>query len=110
MSSATETKPCKLEPLGNRVVVEKIKTEVKEKTPGGIIIPSTIKEKPKYSRVVAVSPSQDTLVVGDVVIVANYAGTEIQTEDGDSFIVVSVEDVICKVNMRMLGDTECETT
>src|SRR5271163_3621777 len=42
----------KLRPLGDRILVKRIKEE--EKTKGGIIIPDTAKEKPQEGKVVAV--------------------------------------------------------
>ena len=42
----------KIRPLGDRILVKRIKEE--EKTKGGIIIPDTAKEKPQEGKVIAV--------------------------------------------------------
>ena len=44
----------KFRPLHDRVVIEPIEQE--EKTPGGIIVPDTAKEKPMQGKVIAVGP------------------------------------------------------
>ena len=41
----------KIRPLGDRILVKRIKEE--ERTKGGIIIPDTAKEKPQEGKVVA---------------------------------------------------------
>ncbi len=58
----------KIRPLGDRILVKRIKEE--EKTKGGIIIPDTAKEKPQEGKVVAVGKGKMTedgkLVAPDV--------------------------------------------
>ena len=44
----------RLKPLGNRVVLQELEAE--EKTPSGIILPDSAKEKPQEAVVVAVGP------------------------------------------------------
>ena len=44
----------KFRPLHDRVVLRRIEED--ERTPGGIIIPDTAKEKPQQGEVVAVGP------------------------------------------------------
>ena len=44
----------KIKPLHDRVVVRRIDEE--ERTPGGVIIPDTAKEKPMQGEVLAVGP------------------------------------------------------
>ena len=44
----------KIKPLHDRVVVRRIEEE--ERTPGGVIIPDTAKEKPMQGEVLAVGP------------------------------------------------------
>jgi len=78
----------KLRPLGDRVWVEP--TEREETTASGIILPETAKEKPMEGKVLAVGPGarnsegkQQALdvKVGDRVLFAKYAGTEIKHEN-----------------------------
>ena len=44
----------KFRPLGDRVVVRRIKED--QKTAGGIIIPDTVAEKPQEGEVISVGP------------------------------------------------------
>ena len=44
----------KFRPLGDRVVVRRIKED--QKTAGGIIIPDTVEEKPQEGEVISVGP------------------------------------------------------
>ena len=71
-------------PLHDRVLVRRI--EVEEKTPGGIIIPDTAKEKPVEGEVLAVgSGARDEtgkvvaldVKVGDRVLFGKWAGTDV---------------------------------
>ena len=92
----------KLEPLGDRVVVRPRSKE--EVTKGGIVIPDTAKEKPQEGEVVAVGPGKMTedgkripldVKVGDTVVYAKYAGTEIK-EDGEELIILRESDILAK--------------
>ena len=92
----------KLQPLGDRVV---IKPQPKEEiTKGGILLPDTAKEKPMDGKILAVGPgSLDEsgkrvpmeVKVGDIVIYAKYAGTEIK-EDGEELIILRESDILAK--------------
>lgn len=92
----------KVEPLGDRVVISPAKRE--EVSKGGIVLPDTAKEKPQEGEVIAIGPGKMTddgkripmdLKVGDVVIYAKYAGTEIKIED-EELIVVRESDILAK--------------
>jgi chaperonin GroES len=87
----------KIRPLYDRILVERIQED--EKTPGGIVIPSTAKEKAQIGKVLAVGAGrvtpEGTLVplavkVGDQVFFAKYAGTEA----GENQIIIREEDVL----------------
>ena len=74
-------------PLHDRVLVKRVEAE--EKTPGGIIIPDTAKEKPVEGEVLAVGPGvrDETgtvrpldVKVGDHVLFGKWAGTEVIIE------------------------------
>ena len=47
-----------LRPLGDRILVKRVKEE--ERTKGGIIIPDTAKEKPQEGKIVAVGKGKLT--------------------------------------------------
>lgn len=96
-----EKSEIKIRPLRDKVVVKRIE-EVEEKTPGGIIIPDTAKEKPQMGEVVAVGKGkvlQDGKVlptevkVGDRVLFARYAGTEIKI-DGKEYLIMSEDEIL----------------
>src|SRR2546426_8440772 len=93
-----------LEPLEDRVVVKPLEEGV-QKTPTGIIIPDTAKEKPQEGEVVAVGPGRFEegkripldISVGDKVIYSKYGGTEIKV-DGVEHLVLSARDVLAKIS------------
>ncbi len=94
----------KLKPLGDRVVVKPLEEE--ERTKGGIVLPDTAKEKPQHGEVIAVGPGnwdEDgekrvplDVEVGDRVLYAKYAGTEVKTDDGD-LLILRASDVLAVV-------------
>jgi chaperonin GroES len=90
----------KLKPLGNRVVIEPIEQE--EMTAGGIVLPETAKEKPQKGTVVAAGPGERDddgkhieldVKVGDQVLFAKYAGTEIKIE-GKKLLILRETDLL----------------
>ena len=77
----------KIRPLGDRILVKRIKEE--EKTKGGIIIPDTAKEKPQEGKVVAVGKGKMTeqgkllapdVKAGDKILFGKYSGSEVKIE------------------------------
>jgi len=94
----------KLRPLDDRVVVEPV--EADEITSGGIVLPSSAKEKPQRGTVVAVGPGKLldsgqrgdlSVTVGDEVIYGKYGGTDIEV-DGDEVKILRESDILAKVN------------
>ena len=92
----------KVQPLADRVVIKP--TEREEVTKGGIILPDTVKEKPQEGEVVAVGPgrlSEDgkpikmDVKVGDKIIYARYAGTEIKIDD-EEYVILRESDILAK--------------
>ena len=90
----------KFAPLQDRVVVRRIKEE--EKTPGGIIIPDTAKEKPSEGEVIAVGPGArndkgDIVPVevkaGDRVLFGKWSGTEVKI-DGQELLIMKESDIM----------------
>lgn len=73
----------KIQPLGERVLIEPIEQE--QVTPSGIIIPETAKEKPRQGVVVAVGNGKTDepieVKTGDTVLYGEYSGTEVKWED-----------------------------
>lgn len=95
-----------VKPLADKVLVKVMEEE--EKTPGGIYLPDTAKEKPFKGKVIAVGsgkqlkdgrivPFKDLGVKpGDTVIFSKYAGTEIKL-NGERHILLSVDDIYAVV-------------
>jgi chaperonin GroES len=93
----------KLRPLGDRVWIEPIERE--ETTASGIVLPETAKEKPQEGKVLAVGPGARNdkgerialeVNVGDRVLFAKYAGTEIK-HNGTKHLVMRESDILAIV-------------
>ena len=92
----------KIRPLHDRVVVRRIEDE--RKTPGGIVIPDSAKEKPVQGEVVAVGTGkilEDGKVrpldvkVGDKILFGKYSGTEVKIGLGaEELLVMREEDIM----------------
>jgi chaperonin GroES len=89
-----------LRPLNDRIVVEP--TEQEEQTASGLFLPETAKEKPQQGKVIAAGPgARDEdgkrmaldVNVGDTVLFAKYAGTEIKL-DGKKLLIMKESDVL----------------
>lgn len=92
-----------LKPLGERIVIKVI--EDTEQTSGGIFIPDSAKEKPQKGEVVAVGQGKMNekgerepmdVKVGDTVLYAKYAGTDIKM-DGVEYKILSVKDALAVI-------------
>ena len=89
-----------LKPLGDRVIIRVLEKE--EKTKSGIFLPDTAKEKPQEGEVVAVGIGKvyesgqrvaPEVAVGDRVIFAKYAGSEVKL-NGETYLILSERDVL----------------
>ncbi|MBE6782306.1 MAG: co-chaperone GroES [Ruminococcaceae bacterium] len=91
-----------IKPLCDRVVLKSVEAE--ETTKSGIILTASAKEKPEIAEVVAVGPGGKVdgndvemfLKVGDRVITAKYAGTEVKL-DGEEYSIVRQSDILAIV-------------
>ena len=90
----------KIQPLGDRVLVEPLEAE--EKTSTGIIIPDTAKEKQQRGKVVAVGKGRVNdegkitpleVKAGDEVLFGRYSGSEIKVGSGD-YLIIKEEDIL----------------
>ena len=97
------SKKLNLRPLGDRLVVEP--TEKEERTASGIILPETAKEKPQEGTVLAAGPGRTDdegkriamdVKVGDVVLYAKYAGTEVKIDD-KKLLILKESDILAIV-------------
>jgi chaperonin GroES len=90
----------KIQPLGDRVLVEPEKETEQKK--GGIIIPDSAKEKPMQGKVVAVGAGKRddsgklipmNVKKGDVVLLPKYGGTEVKIDDKE-YQIVREDDIL----------------
>ncbi len=90
----------KLQPLGDRVVIER--DEAETKTAGGIVLPDTAKDKPTRGTVVSVgdgrlmnngkrAPLQ--IKAGDKVLFTSYAGDTFKLGDRE-LVLMREEDIL----------------
>ena len=85
----------KLKVIDERVLVE-VEASEEQKTPGGIYIPDTAKEKPQRGKIVAVGTDEDlqkVVKVGMKVVFGKYTGDEIEFE-GKKYLVIQRSDIL----------------
>jgi chaperonin GroES len=89
-----------IKPLGDRLVVEPVEKE--QTTASGIILPETAKEKPQEGNVLAIGPGRRDedgeripmdVAVGDSVLFAKYAGTEVKLDD-KKVLILKESDIL----------------
>lgn len=81
----------KIKPINDRVVIKRLDTETE--TESGIIIPELAQEKPQRGEVLAVPTDFETDVqVGDVVLFAKYAGSDIEL-DGHKVVIMAEDEI-----------------
>ena len=90
----------KIQPLGDRVLVEPLEAE--DKTSGGIIIPDTAKEKQQRGKVIAVGKGRINeegkltpleVKANDLVLFGRYAGSEIKVGAND-YLIIKEDDIL----------------
>jgi len=94
-----------LRPLGDRVIVEPVEQE--ETIAGGmLVLPETAKEKPQQGNVLAVGSGRRDedgkriemdVKVGNRVLFAKYAGTEVKL-DGKKLLIMKESDILAIVD------------
>jgi chaperonin GroES len=106
MAAATATKKktkTSLQPLGDKVVVER--EEQEDKTSGGIFLPDTAKDKPSRGTIVAIGTgkllddgTRGAMQVkkGDRVLFTSYAPETI-TIDDEEFLLMSESDILAVI-------------
>ena len=89
-----------VKPLDDRVLVKPLEGE--EKTPGGIVLPDTAKEKPQRGKVAAVGPGKLldngkrgklSVEKGDEVLYGKYSGTEVKIK-GEEHLILRESDIL----------------
>ena len=89
-----------LRPLGDHIVVKP--GEAEETTASGIVLPDTAQKKPREGKVLAVGSGKllengqrapMEVSVGDVVVYAQYGGTEV-TVEGEDYVILDEGSVL----------------
>jgi len=91
-----------IKPLADNILIEPLDRE--ERTPSGILIPDTAKEKPQEGKIVAVGPGREeegklvktAVKIGDRVIYKKWGGNEVKVE-GKDMLLVKEEDILAVV-------------
>ena len=89
-----------IKPIGDKIAIKPVAAE--EVTKGGIVLPGSAQEKPQQGEVIAVgggillqngerAPLE--VQVGDKVVYAKYAGTEVKF-NGEEFVILSEKDIL----------------
>ncbi|MFO7841017.1 MAG: co-chaperone GroES [Fidelibacterota bacterium] len=86
-----------LQPVNEYVLLDYSEEEKDRKTPSGIIIPETAKEKKTSAKVLGVSNIENAEVkVGDTVLFKEYSGNEIVFE-GKKYLLIPYADILAKI-------------
>lgn len=104
MATATKSKSkVKLQPLGDRVVVQREESE--EKTSGGILLPDSAKDRPARGTVISIgngkllddgSRSEVQVKVGERVIFSSYAGETFKVDD-EELLLMREDDILAVI-------------
>ena len=100
---AAKKKSLKLQPLGERVVIQREASE--EKTAGGIVLPDNAKDKPARGTIISVgdgklldngrrNPLQ--VKVGNRVIFSSYAGETFKLDEED-LLLMREDDILAVI-------------
>ncbi len=93
-----------IRPLNDRIIVKRLPEE--EKTPGGIIIPDTAKEKPQRGKVLFTGKGRVTdegknlpleVKPGDEILFGKYSGTEFKL-GSEELLMMSEGDIYGVIN------------
>lgn len=93
----------KIQPLSDQVLIEPAEGE--EKTPSGIVLPDTAKEKPQKGTVKTLGTGgkdekgneiKFPFKVGDMVMYKKWGGSEVKI-NGKEMLIVKLEDVLAIV-------------
>ncbi|MCH2061522.1 MAG: co-chaperone GroES [Verrucomicrobiales bacterium] len=93
----------KIQPLGQRVLVQRLDEE--EESSGGIIIPDSAKEKPQEAEVISLGTGGKdengndiafTVKKKDKVLISKYGGTDVKI-DGKELLIVNEIDILAVI-------------
>ena len=95
--------PIKLQPLGDRVVIEREESEAK--TAGGIVLPDSAKDKPARGTVISIGDgrliddgTRNKMQVkpGDRVVFSSYAGEQFKVGEQE-LLLMREEDILAVI-------------
>jgi chaperonin GroES len=96
----------KIRPLHDRLLVRRLEPD--RASPGGIVIPDSVAEKPDRGAVVAVGKGKILesghvlpcdVKVGDNILFGKYSGAEVKVE-GQELVVMREEDVMAVIESK----------
>ncbi len=97
------TKKINLQPLGDRVVVQREESE--ETTAGGIVLPDSAREKPARGTIISVGDGrllddgtrgEMQVKVGDKVLFTSYAGDTIRIND-EEYLLMREDEILAVI-------------
>lgn len=97
------TRKTKIEPLFDYILIKPLEGETK--TPSGILLPDSVKEKPQIGQVMAIGPGgigEDgkklpiVVRVGQKVMYKKWGGNEVKVE-GEEWLLVEQKDILAIV-------------
>jgi chaperonin GroES len=103
MMATQEQTKVKLQPLGNRVLVQRLEAEQTLK--GGIILPDSAKKKQEQAEVIAVGTGNKDkngnlvpipVKEGDIILMEKYSGQEVTVND-EEFVILRADDLIATI-------------
>ncbi len=92
-----------LQPLGDKVIIERV--EAQNKTKGGIIVPDTAKEKPQEGKVISVGKGKTLkngkivatdVKPGDKILFGKYSGSEVKVGDKE-YLIIEADDILAVI-------------
>ena len=91
-----------IKPLADNVVLKL--AEAEETTKSGIVLASTVKEKPQFAEIIAVGPGgvingnevKMYVKVGEKVVFNKFSATEIKL-DGQEFLIIRQGDILAVI-------------
>ena len=93
-----------IRPLHDRVIIRRMEEE--KTSPGGIVIPDSVAEKPVKGQVVEVGKGKILdngdvrpldVKKGDLILFGKYSGTEVSV-DGEELLVMREDDITAIIN------------
>jgi chaperonin GroES len=106
MAKKAEVSKISIRPLGDRVVIQSVDEDEATFAGGKLVLPETAKEKPQKGVIIAVGAGRKDdsgkliamdVEVGQHVLYAKYAGTEVKI-DGGKYLILKETDILAIVD------------